>query len=115
MLPIEYHEEPNIIPLIMEENRINLSDQSVDLVLMISLYHELDDPEKLLKECLRILKNNGKICIIDWKKEKTEFGPPIDIRYLVENIAKHLKTSGFSDINSDNSLTLHNVLWATKK
>lgn len=104
-----------IVPILMEENSIDLSDQSVDLVLMFSLYHELSDPEQLLKESLRVLKNGGKICIVDWKKEKTTFGPPIEERYLIEDIEKHLKNSGFADVNADNSLKLHNVLWATKK
>ncbi len=104
-----------IIPIIMDGNCIGINNQTVDLVLMISLFHELEDPDNLLKESLRVLKNNGKICIIDWKREKTEFGPPFEKRYLIEDIEKHLETSGFSDINTDSSLKLHNVLWATKK
>lgn len=104
-----------IIPINMTENMIDLGNQSVELILMISLFHELKDPEKLLNESFRLLKTNGKLCIIDWKKEKSELGPPLEIRCLLKDIEKYLKNSNFSDIKSDTSLKHHNIVWAIKK
>ncbi len=37
------------------------------------------------KEILRILKADGIVIIIDWKKEETSFGPPIHIRMSKED------------------------------
>jgi len=59
---------PNIIPLKMEERAVPLEDGLADLVYMINLHHELEAPDKILKESYRLLKKNGKIFVVDWKK-----------------------------------------------
>ncbi|MGL5414846.1 MAG: class I SAM-dependent methyltransferase [Clostridium sp.] len=53
---------------LMPENEIPAEDNSTDLVFMIAVYHELDNPELLLKEVKRILKPTGKLLICDWKE-----------------------------------------------
>jgi hypothetical protein len=35
---------------------------------MINLHHELDDQVMVIKESLLLLKDWGKLMIIDWKK-----------------------------------------------
>lgn len=62
--------ENNIIPFLTNENTIDLENNIADFVYMITVHHELMDPEKLLKEAYRLLKSGGKIAIIDWKKKK---------------------------------------------
>ena len=41
----------------------NLSTASVDLLLLISVLEHLDEPEKVLHECYRVLKPEGKMLI----------------------------------------------------
>ncbi|HKL11705.1 MAG TPA: class I SAM-dependent methyltransferase [Clostridia bacterium] len=103
-----------ITPLIMSETKIPLEDELSDLVLMITLYHELNSPEILLAETLRILKKGGKICVIDWKKEKMSFGPSLEIRSSVDEISSQLEASGFCRIQTDTSLERFNMVWAEK-
>jgi ubiquinone/menaquinone biosynthesis C-methylase UbiE len=88
---------PNIQPVKTEENSIPLDDGIADLVYMINLHHELDDPNKMIKESYRILKPGGKIFIVDWKKENMTQGPPTEIRYFPENVMKQLQQSKFSN------------------
>lgn len=52
----------------MQENHIPLKDHSVDLVVMINIYHELENPVKLLNDVYRVLKEEGKVFIADWKE-----------------------------------------------
>lgn len=104
----------NIKPTLMSESKIPLVDEFADLVLMITLHHELDSPEIMLKEALRILKKEGKICIIDWKKAETPMGPPLEIRCSIEVVTKQLKDAGFNKIQSDNSLDMFSIIFAEK-
>ncbi|MGL5416734.1 MAG: class I SAM-dependent methyltransferase [Clostridium sp.] len=53
---------------LMEESKIPLADNFADLVFMIAVYHELENPRDLLKEASRVLKPNGKLLICDWKE-----------------------------------------------
>ena len=78
---------PNIIPLKMEEDTIDLQDDSADLVYMINLHHELDSPVQMLEEAYRLLKRKGKVFIVDWRKEEMPQGPPKEIRCKPEKFS----------------------------
>lgn len=93
-------DHPGIKPLKMEEAKIPLGDKMADLVFMINLHHELEDPETLLKESCRVLKDSGKIFIVDWKKKEMPQGPPLSIRVFPESIEKQLSDAGFRQIKT---------------
>jgi len=105
----------NIIPLKMEDNVVPLNDNIADFLFMINLHHELDNPEKMLDECYRLLKNKGKIAISDWKKEETEQGPPLEIRYDPIKIKGQLIVSGFKNIKIYSELPDNYLIIAEKK
>lgn len=63
-----------------------------DLVLMTNLLFEVDDIESVLKEGKRILKNGGKILIVEWKKE-APFGP--ENRIIPEKVKEIAQKIGF--------------------
>ena len=88
----------NIIAIKMEDNNVPLKNDIADFLFMINLHHELDNPEKTLGECYRLLKYKGKIAISDWKKEKTEQGPSIELRYDASEVKKQLTAIGFCKI-----------------
>ena len=50
----------------MQETHIPLKDNSIDLIVMINLNHELLSPKELLKDAYRVLKEEGNIA--DWKE-----------------------------------------------
>lgn len=104
----------DIKPILMEESSIPLKDDIADLVLMVNLHHELDSPEDSLCEAYRLLKPEGKICIIDWKKEEMPYGPSLDIRCAVDDVKKQLETARFSNVLIDNSLSRHFFVIAEK-
>jgi ubiquinone/menaquinone biosynthesis C-methylase UbiE len=104
-----------VIPIKMEESSVPLPDDSADLVYMINLHHELEEPLKILEESRRLLKNGGKLMIIDWKKEETPEGPPLEIRVAEVTIESQMRKSGFSNINKYADLPYHHFLVGEKK
>lgn len=107
-------DNPGIEPVLMTENTVPLKDSMADLVFMITLHHELLDPIALLTESYRLLKPNGNIFIVDWKKIKTDRGPKMEIRYLPESISTQLESVGFQKINIYNNLQNHFLITAIK-
>lgn len=105
---------PAVIPLKMDETRVNLPSESADFVYMICLHHELDAPMALLKECHRLLKPDGKIAIVDWRKVEMEMGPPVEIRCDTATVEKHLLDAGFIDVHSHLDLEKHFLVGAEK-
>jgi ubiquinone/menaquinone biosynthesis C-methylase UbiE len=111
-LPVEL--QGIIIPLKMEESSVPLADGIANLVYMINLHHELEDPVMILKESFRILRDGGKLIIIDWKKEETPEGPPLAIRVTEETIERQMLACGFTTIKKHAVLPYHNFLIGEK-
>ena len=105
---------PNIIPVKTEEYTVPLESGTADLVFMINLHHELDNPSLTLKESNRILKQDGKIFIVDWKKVDMPEGPPAEIRCLPEQIKEQLLSAGFKRVDIYNELQKHFLIVGEK-
>ncbi|MFP4621786.1 MAG: class I SAM-dependent methyltransferase [Bacteroidales bacterium] len=107
---VPLHEK--IEPIKMEESSIPLSDNLADVLIMINLHHELHDPGQILKECTRVLKPGGKQAIVDWKKKKTEHGPPGEKRYDAEAIHSQLASAHFHSVEVYNQMPDHFLMVA---
>lgn len=71
---------------------IPLEDASADLVMVAFVLHETEDRKRFLKELRRLLKPQGRILILEWKKQDEEHGPPRDERLSPEDLAEDLRT-----------------------
>jgi len=103
-----------VIPVKMEESSVPLPADMADLVYMINLHHELEEPLRIIREALRLLTRGGKLLIIDWKKEKTPEGPPVEIRVTEETIESQMLKAGFRDIMKHTVLPYHYLLVGEK-
>jgi ubiquinone/menaquinone biosynthesis C-methylase UbiE len=112
-LPIE--SKGIVIPVKMGENSVPLPDGTADLVYMINLHHELEEPLKMLEESRRLLKKGGKLMIIDWKNQATPEGPPLELRVTEVTIDSQMRKSGFSNISKYAVLPYHHFLVGEKK
>lgn len=66
-----------------------------DIVFFGIVLHDFQNPKKVLFNAKKMLKPTGKLVNLDWKKEQTPFGPPVNIRFNEEEAAKLIKTAGF--------------------
>ncbi|KKM80244.1 hypothetical protein LCGC14_1341830 [marine sediment metagenome] len=53
------------IETILTNCNTNLPENSIDVVLLLDIFHDLSDPDTILKELHRILKNNGWLAVDD--------------------------------------------------
>jgi ubiquinone/menaquinone biosynthesis C-methylase UbiE len=66
---------------------IQLENQIIDLVLLVTVYHEVHDHKAVLKEFNRILKSEGKLAIVEVvKKARFLMAPVQDPDVLKEEI-----------------------------
>jgi ubiquinone/menaquinone biosynthesis C-methylase UbiE len=74
----------------------NLPRNSIDLAIMVDVYHELEFPVEMLQEIKRALKKDGQLLLIEYKGED----PAVRIRPLhkttVAQLNKELGANGFS-------------------
>jgi ubiquinone/menaquinone biosynthesis C-methylase UbiE len=79
--------------------RIPVDDQVVDTCLSATVLHDFVEDhisEKVLREVVRVLKTNGLLAIVEFKKIDGPPGPPKHIRLSPQEVAAVLDPYGFS-------------------
>jgi len=84
-----------------------LENESVDYVILFNILTS-EEPDKLLKEAYRILRNNGKLGIIHWNYySSTPRGPPMEMRLKPEQVIKFATKTGFNSPKKYNLKPYH--------
>ena len=75
---------------------VNLPDNSIDLAVLVDVYHELEFPAEVLQSIRKALKKNGKILLIEYRGED----PAVQIKPLhkttVLQLNRELLANGFT-------------------
>jgi ubiquinone/menaquinone biosynthesis C-methylase UbiE len=71
-------------------------DECADIVFYSIVLHDFRDPAKVLHNAKRMIKPDGKLVNLDWKKKIMLFGPPLKIRFSEEQAASFMKQVGFT-------------------
>ncbi|HEY9205453.1 MAG TPA: methyltransferase domain-containing protein [Candidatus Methanoperedens sp.] len=85
----------NIDVILSGESSIPLPNDSVDVLFMANVFHELEHKKSILKEVKRILSSGGRLVIIDWKKMEMDFGPPLEERLTEAEVISACENNGF--------------------
>ena len=93
----------------------NLPDNSVDIAIMVDVYHELEFPQEMLQAIRKSLKPAGKILLIEYRGED----PNVPIKALhkttVAQLNRELAANGFELSYQGNFLPIQHFLLYQKK
>ncbi|NVK66732.1 MAG: class I SAM-dependent methyltransferase [Flavobacteriales bacterium] len=80
-----------------------LSDQEVDMVLIVNTYHHIENRPDYFSKVKKGTKDNGELVIIDFFKKETPVGPPVDHKISKDLVISELKKAGYTefDVNVD--------------
>lgn len=80
------------------ENTFEMDDAEVDVVFHANTLHEVREPEVHLREALRVLKNGGRLIVIEWHwmDEESQPGPHNSRRLEIETAKKLINAAGFA-------------------
>lgn len=90
----------NIAPILTKDYNFRIDSEIGTFALLSNVLHEVDDKLLFLKETDRILKTEGKLCVIEWQKKETGKGPPIKDRLLESQVNELLDQTNFKLIDS---------------
>jgi len=97
---ITEREIKNIRPFLADiSEHIPVEDQSVDIILMATVLHDLievNTEKGTLNEIRRVLKPGGSLAIVEFKKLEGPPGPPVAIRLTPEETEKIVSAYGFN-------------------
>jgi len=77
-----------------EEASPNLAENSIDMAMMVDVYHELSYPKEVMQEIVAALKPNGRFILLEYRMED----PKVPIKRLhkmsLEQAVKEMKAVG---------------------
>ena len=89
----------NVKPILADAVKaISIARNTVDVCLMSNVVHGFvanEEIDKVLKNVNEVLKEDGKLVIIDFKKVETSFGPPISVKLSVQEVESIVSAYGY--------------------
>lgn len=93
----------NIHPVVSDiRDQINIQDKSIDACLIATVLHTMDfslAKTTLFAELKRVIKPQGKLAVIECKKENSLHGPPLHMRISPEELEQGLGDYGFEKVD----------------
>jgi len=71
-----------------------LPEGTLDAVLIVDTYHELDNPDALLHNIAKALKPQGRVGVVDFKRDGLGPGPSLDDRVDPELVVRDAEAAG---------------------
>jgi len=84
----------NLLLIETTQNEIFLPSLSVDRILMSMVLHEIEEQERYLKDITDILREDGIMTFVEWKKIETGNGPPNRHRISQEELNRMATKAG---------------------
>jgi ubiquinone/menaquinone biosynthesis C-methylase UbiE len=89
----------NVKPILADAVKvISIARNTIDICLMSNVLHGFvanEEIDMVLKNISEVLKEDGKLIIIDFKKAETLFGPPISVKLSVEEVENIVSAYGY--------------------
>ena len=92
-----------IVPVLSTEQKVSLPENTIDMMLLVDVYHEFSYPYEMALSMRAALKRSGKLVLVEFRSEDSTV-PIKTIHKMSEAQAiKELKAAGFAfDKNIDN-------------
>lgn len=115
---LRFKENQNFKTHLMDLNNPNISENSFDIIFSSNAYHHIENRIQYFRKVLPGLKTNGKLVILDFKKdvlEPVKLGPPQAMRIDQSVVTLELRQAGFEIMNVFNQkLSEQYLIIATK-
>ena len=108
-------EEGKLVLHQMSESRIDLPEASADIIFLVNTYHHIPDRVEYFKAANSVLKEGGKIVIVDFYKHQLPVGPPKHHKIAQDKVLSELADAGYLNVESDTELLEHQYIITAHK
>lgn len=91
----------NVKPMLGRGSDPRLPAGAIDAVLLVDVYHEIDDRVTMLKNIAKSLKSQGRIGVVDFRLDGTGPGPEPEERVSPDVVVKDAKSAGLRLIRQE--------------
>jgi len=87
-----------------------LPASSLDVVLMVDVYHEFSEPQKMLRAIRAALKPGGRLVLLEYRKEDPDVPIRLEHKMTVDEARLELEAEGFRLAKVDSRLPRQHIL-----
>lgn len=92
---LEKEKVTNVKPVLGSETESGLEPGSVDLALMVDVYHEFARPQAMLRSLAKALKENGRLVLLEFRKEDPKIPIREEHKMSVATVRQELEAEGY--------------------
>jgi ubiquinone/menaquinone biosynthesis C-methylase UbiE len=111
---LEREKVTNVIPVLGTIDDPKLPANTIDLILMVDVYHEFQQPQSMLRHMRDALKPGGRLVLVEYRKEDPAI-PILPLHKMSVAEAKlEVEAEGFTLTEVDESLPRQHILIFTR-
>lgn len=85
----------NVKPVLGSETESGLQPASIDLALMVDVYHEFARPQTMLRSIAKALKKDGRLVLLEFRKEDPKVPIREEHKMSVATVRQELEAEGY--------------------
>lgn len=85
----------NIVAVLGSEGDPKLPKDTLDLVLLVDVYHEFSQPQKMLQRMGEALKKDGRLIVLEYRKEDPHIPIRSEHKMSVDEVRTEIQAEGF--------------------
>jgi ubiquinone/menaquinone biosynthesis C-methylase UbiE len=101
----------NVIPILGSYHNPRLPSNSVDIVLLVDVYHEFSHPELMLDAMRKSLKPGGLVVLVEYREEDPEVPIKPLHKMSKKQVAREMEANGFKLVKSFDKLPWQHMLF----
>jgi ubiquinone/menaquinone biosynthesis C-methylase UbiE len=105
----------NVVPVQGTESDPKLSENSVDLILLVDVYHEFSHPWEMTTAMVKALKPGGRMVFVEFRMEDEKV-PILPVHKMTQKqVLKEMEPHPLKWVKTDDSLPWQHVIFFEKK
>ncbi len=111
---LEREKVANVVPVLGTIDDPKLPADSVDLMLLVDVYHEFSEPVRMLAGMRAALKSGGRLVLLEYRKEDPTVPIRLEHKMTVAEAKMEVEAAGFTLTRVDGRLPRQHILIFTK-
>lgn len=100
----------NIVPILAVQLDPKLPADSIDLAIMVDVYHESSEPEALLDGIRKALKKDGRLVLVEYRAEDPQVPIRPEHKMTLEQVRKEIEPRGYRFVESIETLPWQHII-----
>jgi ubiquinone/menaquinone biosynthesis C-methylase UbiE len=112
---IKERDIPNVVPVLGTITDTKLPENSVDLILLVDVYHEFDHPWEMTRSMVKALKPGGRLVFVEYRAEDPEVPIKPVHKMTIQQVRKEMSVQPLKWVETSEILPRQHIIFFAKQ